>query len=242
MKYSIIVTGWNCQQYVQKCLQSFIDQSVKDFEVIVVDDGSTDDTFTECVKFVGSLMNQPGDKHWTVNQLIQNQGTYYARDFAIQKARGEVIVMVDFDDHLLPHALAEVEKAYEDSNILMTYGNYQYSNGKVCPVNLHYSDEVHAARSYREDGTWRCTHLRTFRRDLYNRIPKWKLTQSEERSYPDVEVLFSMLEMAGKDRMAVIDRPLYVYNTDNPHFTLKRFGKDHAGYYEICKRPKRELL
>lgn len=234
MKLSLIITGWNCQNFAAKCLKSIKSQSYKPFEVIIVDDGSTDNTYNEIIK------NAPHESH--VIRLPENVGTYYARDKAIQQAKGDIIVMIDMDDYLLNDAISKINKAYESNNdILMTYGNYQYLDGKKCPVDINYSAHIHRNRDYRND-TWRCTHLRSFSKKMYNLIPKWDLTKAEINSYPDVEILFSMMEMAGKDRIAVIQEPIYVYNTSNPESTLKRFGKDYPGYYELVKREKRELL
>jgi hypothetical protein len=145
------------------------------------------------------------------------------------------------DDGLLPDALEKVAKLYNKTGCWMTYGNWLDMRGKKCPVDINYSDAVHAERSYRKD-TFRCTHLRTFRRELYERIPKWELTRGEINSYPDAEILFSMMEMCGKEKIGVVQEPIYIYNNSNPISTLNRFGKDVAGYNEICNRPKRELI
>lgn len=233
MKFSVIITGWNCEKFVEPCLDSIKNQTLQPFEIIMVDDGSSDDSYRKM------LANAPHLS--TVMHLDNNQGTYYARDLAIKKATGDVIIMIDFDDCLLPNALELVNKEY-NRGVFMTYGNYIFPDGKKCPVNLHYSEFYSEFRSYRRDPIWRCTHLRTFSRELYNLIPKWDLTPSEIKSYPDVEILFSMMEMCGEKRIGVIEEPIYIYNTDNPDATLKRFGKDIEGYNEICNRKKRDLI
>lgn len=239
MKFSIIVTGWNCEKYVNRCLASIKEQDYDDYEVLIVDDGSEDITSFEIREFISE--NDLMDKFhsWSFES---NKGTYYARDYAISKAKGKVIVMVDMDDCLLPNALNLINDAYIKNPLcLMTYGNYQFTDGSTCPIQLEYSDEIHKDRIYRDDD-FRCTHLRTFEKELYHRIPKWELTKSEKNSYPDAEILFSMMEMCGKERMEVINEPIYLYNTDNENSSLKRFGKDYEGYEEICKRPKRNLI
>lgn len=237
-RFLIICTGYNCEEFVKPCINSINAQTYKNFEVSFVDDGSTDNSVAEFKKIDSEITFE--FKHY---KRARNKGTYYAREEAIAWAKNyDIIVMLDMDDALMPHALERAAMEYEKKNILMTYGNYQYSNGTVCPVRLEYSELIHMTRDYRADGTWRCTHLRTFKRELHEALPKWDLTQAEINSYPDVELLFSMLEMSGKDRIGVIHDPIYIYNTSNPISTLKRFGKDYAGYNEICRRPKRDLL
>lgn len=232
-KFLIIATGWNCAKFVQRCLDSIKEQTYTNYEVVLVDDGSTDNTHLELVKH--SLSD------WIVVKQNHNEGTYYARDHAIKKAlHNDVIVMLDMDDALTPDALAVVAKEYE-KDVWMTYGNYKNIYGLPCSIDINHGHSVHENRSYRKD-TFRCTHLRTFRRELYDAIPKWELTKAEVNSYPDVEILFSMMEMCGKEKIGVIQKPIYIYNTGNPMSTLNRFGKDHPGYYEICNRPIREQL
>ena len=161
-------------------------------------------------------------------------------DFIYPNNKYDVIVLLDMDDALLPNALETVAKEYENG-AWMTYGNYQFESGEKNPLPIHYPDDIHAGRDYRKD-VFRCTHLRSFRKELYEMIPQWELTQAEINSYPDAELLFSMMEMCGKKRIGVIEEPIYIYNTSNPLSTLKRFGKDNPGYYEICNRQKKDLI
>jgi glycosyltransferase involved in cell wall biosynthesis len=233
--FLVIVTGYNCEQFVAKCLISISGQTYRNYFVSILNDGSTDKTMSEM--FI--MMNA----EFTLACYYPNLGTFFARDSAIKNGSQfnyDVIVMVDMDDYLLPNALEKIAEQYVNNDVWMTYGNYQYLNGKKNPVPIHYSDEVHKTRDYRQD-TFRCTHLRSFRKELYQAIPKWELTTAEVNSYPDAEILFSMMEICGKEKIGVIDEPIYVYNNNNPISTLNRFGKDVAGYKEIISRPKREL-
>lgn len=239
-RFLIICTGYNCEKYVKYAIDSIKAQTYTNYKVVLVDDGSTDKTGELIVNLT------PKNKEWTPFHFKDNRGTYYAREFAIEHGGFgsffdyDVIVMMDMDDQLLPHSLARAAGEYYKGK-WMTYGNYVDARGKLCAVDIRYPDIIHEQRSYRKD-TFRCTHLRTFRKELYEAIPKWELTKSEINSYPDAEILFSMMEMCGKDRIGMIAEPTYVYNNANPISTLNRFGKDVAGYNEIINRPKRELI
>ncbi len=232
-RFLIISTGYNCERFISLCIDSIKKQTYKNYECVFVDDGSTDRTLT-------TLKNSeaPG----RILEFKKNFGTYIARDHAIDHGVNyDIIAMLDMDDYLLPDALEKIAKLYEEKDYWMTYGNWQDIRGIKCPVDINYSDAIHAKRNYRHD-KFRCTHLRTFRKELYQRIPKWNLTQAEINSYPDVEILFSMMEMCGPEKIGVMHDLVYIYNNSNPISTLNRFGKDHAGYNEICNRPKRELI
>lgn len=99
---SVVVPVYNAEKYLQQCLNSILRQSLKEIEVIAVDDGSTDGS--------GKILSeyQKKDKRLTVISK-QNEGVSIARNLAVAKARGKYISFVDSDDYLEPSAL---EKLY----------------------------------------------------------------------------------------------------------------------------------
>lgn len=100
-KFSIVVPLYNKQEAVGDCISSCINQEFKDFEIIVVNDGSTD----KSAEIVEDLF---GDKVKLVNQ--ENGGPSAARNKGVSEATGEWIVYLDADDTLLPDALTTFSK------------------------------------------------------------------------------------------------------------------------------------
>jgi len=95
-KFSVIIPVYNRAQLIRETIESVLTQVFKNYEIIVVDDGSTDGTYTVLEEY-GSriiLLSQP------------NQGPEYARINGIAVAQGEYLVFLDSDDLLLPHTLA----------------------------------------------------------------------------------------------------------------------------------------
>ena len=93
---SVVVTTYNHGQYIQETLRSVFAQTYSNFEVIVVDDGSTDDTSTKLQAFK--------DRIRYVHQ--ENQGVAASRNTGVQKAKGEFIALLDGDDLWEPGKLA----------------------------------------------------------------------------------------------------------------------------------------
>lgn len=93
MKLSIIVPVYNVDSYLVECLESIAAQTYKDFECILVDDGSTDGSRKICEVYVHR------DKRF---QLLSqtNKGLSFARELALQQAQGEYIGFVDADDYI----------------------------------------------------------------------------------------------------------------------------------------------
>lgn len=90
-KISVIIPAYNSQEYIKDAIESIMRQTLKDIEIILVDDGSTDDTFKICKDY--SLM----DKRIKVIHQ-ENKGISGARNTGIDNATGEYISFVDSDD------------------------------------------------------------------------------------------------------------------------------------------------
>ncbi len=124
MRLSIIVPVYNVEKYLQRCLESIAVQMCDDFELILIDDGSTDRSGAMCDDFV---REHPG---WNVAVVHQpNGGLSAARNVGIDRARGEYITFVDSDD-------------YMDARTLVDNMAYLLSHPEV--DMLEYPIEVHA--------------------------------------------------------------------------------------------------
>ena len=91
---SIIIPVYNCQDYIEQCLESVLDQTIKEIEIICVDDGSTDNSVSIIQEFV-----------YKDNRIIllhqKNQGSGSARNRGVQSAKGKYISFLDADDFFL---------------------------------------------------------------------------------------------------------------------------------------------
>ena len=95
---SLIVPVYNVETYLEECLDSIQNQSYTDLEVILVNDGSTDDSQAIC-----ELYCQADKRFRLINQ--SNQGQSVARNTGVTASRGEFIAFVDSDDMILPNYL-----------------------------------------------------------------------------------------------------------------------------------------
>ena len=98
---SVIVPVYNVERYLPVCLESIVQQSMYDYEVILVDDGSTDSSGTICDEYAG--------KHPQFRVIHQeNKGLSGARNTGIREAKGEYLYFVDSDDFLVFGSLPQV--------------------------------------------------------------------------------------------------------------------------------------
>jgi len=95
---SVIIPAYNTEEYIAECLDSLLAQTIKDFEAICIDDGSTDKSL--------SIFNEYAARDPRIKVLSQkNQGVVAARNNAIAAAHGEYIFPLDSDDMLAPDCL-----------------------------------------------------------------------------------------------------------------------------------------
>ena len=106
MKYSFVVALYNAENYIEECLKSMLAQTFQDFEIIIVNDGSKDNSKQIVEKYAD------GKKVKLINQL--NSGCGGARNTAIKAATGEYIVIVDADDLVRPELLENLNKSNSD--------------------------------------------------------------------------------------------------------------------------------
>lgn len=105
-KISVIVPVYNIEGYIERCLKSIQKQTYPRFEVIIIDDGSTDNSLLLCQKFAKKYRN-----FRVINQ--KNQGLSTARNTGIKQATGDFLAFVDGDDEILPNFLADLMTAAE---------------------------------------------------------------------------------------------------------------------------------
>lgn len=111
IKYSFIVPVYNTEKYLKKCLDSLVNQTYKDFEIIVVNDGSTDKS--------SSIISKYQKKYKNIIVIDkENEGLSMARNRGVQKSSGKYIIFVDSDDYVSNKLLEEIDKKIDDSDIL----------------------------------------------------------------------------------------------------------------------------
>ena len=109
MKISIIIPVYNSTLYLKQCVESILAQTYHNFEILLVDDGSTDDSPMLCDEYA-----QKDDRIVTIHK--QNGGTSDARNVGLEKASGDYITFMDNDDYWSdPDALCDIIKVISET-------------------------------------------------------------------------------------------------------------------------------
>lgn len=244
MLLSIITPVYNSQQYLERCLESILAQTLTDFELILVNDGSTDES--------GKICDQYAQKDSRVRVIHQeNAGQAAARNRALDCARGTYIGFVDSDDFIHPRMYEILIHNMLAAEACVSVGGYLdvYED-----VNRQEAADVKAA-------VWQGKEF--IRHCLMDRVPKkgwilWDkvfhrdcfemLRMPEGRIYEDNAVVYKILYEA--DRIVDCDAPLYYYfcnpqSTVHQNFGLKNLDwllvlEEMIEYFE--KQQDQELL
>ena len=126
MKLSIIVPIYNVAPYLRKCVDSLLAQDITDYEIILVDDGSTDDSGAIADELIHAFRLSPLASRLQLRVIHQsNAGLSAARNTGIAAATGDYILFVDSDDYLQPNVLGALMEQVERDNLDVLRFRYQ---------------------------------------------------------------------------------------------------------------------
>ena len=128
MFFSIIVAVYNTEAYLDKCLQSILNQTFTDFEVILINDGSLDKSAEICEKYA-----QMDKRIRLIHQ--ENQGVSATRNTALGFASAPYIIWVDSDDLIEKDLLAEVKKTIDQTSADIILFDYCVVSSVCCKKN-----------------------------------------------------------------------------------------------------------
>lgn len=108
-KFSLIVPVYNVENYIRKCIMSLLNQTFKDFEVIVVNDGTKDKSIDKIKDLDVTIITQ------------KNKGLSQARNEGVKKAKGEYLIFIDSDDYVEENLLEEINKSLVNNPDLVRF-------------------------------------------------------------------------------------------------------------------------
>lgn len=138
-KYSVVVPVYQAEAYLEECIESVLGQQEQDWELILVDDGSTDQSPRICDRYAERYPEKIRVLH------KKNGGPISARCSGYQAARGNYIMNLDADDLLAGHALQTIDRSLRQEAVDILIFSYQRidRSGTVRSQNCHLPDETY---------------------------------------------------------------------------------------------------
>ncbi len=207
-KISIIVPCYNAQRFLHKCLNTILNQTIKDIEIICVDDCSTDDTAQILLEFAKK------DKRIKILTHAKNSGISVTRNTGIEAATGDYIAFIDSDDYI---DVTMMEKLYNKA---------EKTGAEIVLSNIYlYFEDTGAKQLFRDNRyfTYLSSRLFTLTEEprlvtyigVWDRIYTRDLILKNNLRFPVGLVyedhLFTIQAMACAKSITVVNEPLYYY-------------------------------
>ncbi len=233
MKLSIVIPVFQAAATLPRCLESIIGQSYRNWQLILVDDASTDGSRKLCDKYAAK------DARIQAIHLKKNSGLSAARNAGLAKARGEYLTFVDADDFLGEDTLAllmEILGVHPDYDLL-EYPIYEHYGGPgQLMLRLRRAEYTDMRAYWLRGEAYRHSYAcnKVYRRELFDGVQF-----PVGRTFEDVATLPQVLR---KCRLvATTDTGLYYYTYNPTTITRRATGKDYGWLLEAHLRAIRTL-
>ncbi|AHF60203.1 TPA: glycosyltransferase family 2 protein [Streptococcus suis] len=243
---SIIVPIYNVEQYLSKCINSIVNQTYKHIEILLVNDGSTDNSEEICLAYAKKDSRIRYFKK-------ENGGLSDARNYGISRAKGDYLAFIDSDDFIHSEFIQRLHEAIERENALVAVAGYDrvdasghFLTAEPLPTNQAVLSGRNVCKKLLEADGHRfvvaCNKL--YKKELFEdfRFEKGKIHEDEYFTY---RLLYEL------EKVAIVKECLYYYvdrensittssMTDHRFHCLLEFQNERMDFYE--SRGDKELL
>lgn len=240
MKISVIIPAYNCADFIGDTIYSLKAQTLKDFEVIIINDGSTDNTLEEIERF------QKKDERIKVF-TVPNGGPAKARNIGIEKAQGEYLYFMDSDDTIANDMLFEMyQKALEFDLDMVACAYFMDDIGGGHHYVTEFNHDPFVAKRPTEFRSKLMSLIKSYMMNVvWNKLYKTSLIKEHKILFKDEikngeDRLFNMQTFKHIERFAFIDKPFYHYylrgeDSLNNKYLPNRFEGSLSCYLELLK-------
>jgi len=214
---SVIIPAYNCGPYILDCVNSVLKQTFNDYEMIIIDDGSADNT----KELLGPFLNNK-----KIDYIYQdNRGLPGARNAGIRRANGNYILCLDADDELAPDA---IQKLFESAR----NNNAQWVISDIYRVENNVTEVQKAVLPSQNPLIDLLSHKTYFRSCFYSKNCLLHLDMYDEsqKCYEDWELYVRLFE--SKAVYSYVPEPLYIYKIRKHSITKQRTFKKNLSFTE----------
>lgn len=199
VKFSILIAHYNNYNYFIECYKSILNQTYQNFEIILVDDCSTDNSYQKIVELTKDNANVK------VFRNEENRGVGYTKRKCVEMASGEICGFVDPDDALVENALQISIENHTQDNIV-TYSQFYLCDHQLKPIKIfQHSRAVKNGKKDFFNVFLEANHFFTFKKEAYDKTVGINIELS---SAVDQDLYLKLYEVG---RFTFINIPLYYY-------------------------------
>ncbi len=228
--FTVVIPTYNRKHTVMRSIKSVIGQTCGDFELIIVDDGSSDGT-EYLIK--EELKDSRGVYIWK-----EHEGVQQARNYGLSIAKGKYILFLDSDDELLPTCLAEMAKQYEgNSEIGAVYvlTGIMHGDGNIKAFRNDYLDGNIYGEVLRQ-GYLTSTSFISMKREIFDEIGNWDISLPASQ---DDDMCFRITK---RYRISLIKKILGVIHIDSGNRIGDSSVRVANGWWLLWKKYEKDVL
>jgi glycosyltransferase involved in cell wall biosynthesis len=220
LKFSILIANYNNGKYFTDCYDSIIAQTYKDWEAIIVDDKSTDNS----VEVISGIVKN--DPRFRLFENEENKGCGFTKNRCASLATGEVLGFLDPDDTLVPEALEVMLHAHDENpDVSLVHSNFYFCNEKLQRTSV-----FERAKSVQIDSKFinkdtAVTAFSTFKKSFYQDTTG---IDSDLQRAIDQDLYLKLSETG---HFLFIDKPLYNYRIHLNGISTSK--ADHSFYWYL---------
>ena len=201
MKFSVLIANYNNGKFFKECYDSILAQEYKNWEAVILDDASTDDSVEVIKKIIGN------DERFRIFENAENSGVGITKSKLIELATGEICGFVDPDDAITSNALASSIKVFEKKkDVVLTYTKFAKCDENLKPVEVpKIAQQVINDSPYFFNCPVNIVHFVSFRKDIYNQTEKMNTVM---KIAEDQDLYLKMYE---KGKVQFINETNYLY-------------------------------
>ncbi len=201
MKFSVLIANYNNGKFFKTCYDSVIAQTYKNWEVIILDDCSTDDSIEIIKKIIGE------DSRFKIFENAENSGVGITKSKLIELATGDICGFVDPDDAITPNALSSSIKIFEkNKDTVLTFTKFAKCNENLQPLEVpKIAQQVLNNSPFFFNCPVNIVHFVCFRKEVYNQTEKMNTVM---KIAEDQDLYLKMYE---KGKVKFINETNYLY-------------------------------
>lgn len=220
---SFIIPAYNVDRYIERCIDSLLQQYLLNYEIIIINDGSTDRT-----KEIINKYQKKNNHIILIDQVNQGQGQ--ARNVGIDLAQSKYIMFIDADDYIKEQSVYNLLKISEEKNLDLLYANYikvdindtEISKTKIEKIDRYTEKVITPSEFFKNHFGFLCyTPIFVYKKDFLNPLN----IQFRKRIYlEDTEWLPQIISHAS--RISMIDFPFYYY-VQTPTSSMRNINNEY---------------
>lgn len=209
MKLSVIVPVYNVEKYIDKCLKSLVSQTIDNYEIIIVVDGSKDNSI--------EIVKKYKEKYPKLIRYYEteNKGLSAARNYGLTKAKGKYIGFVDSDDYVEKNMFKEMYNFATNKNndiVICNYSKVTEQEQKKVDLKINDNEKKHHLILKAKPYAWN----KIYKKELFE---KYSLSFPDGLIFEDIYTIYSL--MLKNDKIGYINEYFYNYTINRPDSIMK---------------------